>query len=248
LNTTETAGRALLGLGALGLGAISLLYGDFATTWEPVPDWVPARTALAYASGALLTGAGATLLINRGARIGAAFIAFFLALWALLLHPPRLLAGIEAAWLAPAEILAVAAGAWILFWLEAPHSRFRCAAIRMGAAFFGLMLPVFGIAHFLYIDFTAGMIPVWIPWRVFWAWFTGAGHIAAGLSIVTGVIARIGATLLTIMFTGFVCLVHIPRVIADAANRTEWHLLSTSLLLTGSAWLIASVLLRKSET
>lgn len=247
MNTAETAGRTLLGLGALGLGAISLIYGDFAITWEPVPDWVPARTALAYASGALLAAAGATLVINRGARIGVAFIAVFLASWALLLHPPRLLAGIEAAWLAPAEILAVAAGAWILFWLETPHSRFCGEAVRVGAAFFGLMLPTFGIAHFLYIDFTADMIPVWIPWRVFWAWFTGAGHIAAGLSIVTGVLPRVGATLLAVMFSGFVLLVHIPRVLADAGNRLEWHLLSTATLLTGAAWVVASVFWRKSE-
>jgi uncharacterized membrane protein YphA (DoxX/SURF4 family) len=245
LNIAETAGRTLLGLGALGLGLISILYGDFAITWQPVPDWVSPRLPLAYASGALLMAAGATLVINRGARMGAAIIAVFLTLWALALHPQRLIDGVEAAWLAPAEVLAVAAGAWILFWNGAAPSALRSEAIRVGAICFGLMPPIFGVAHFLYIDITAGMIPAWIPWRVFWAWFTGFGHIAAGLSIVTGVIPRIGATLLALMFSGFVLFVHIPRVIADVSARFEWHLLSTATLLAGAAWIVASVFWRK---
>lgn len=247
MDYTETAGRTLLGLGALGLGVISLLYADFATTWQPVPDWVPGRTPLAYVSGALLAAAGAALIVNRGARIAAVFIAAFLSFWGIVLQAPHVIAGEEAAWLAPAEILAVAAGAWTLFWLGAADSSFRARAIQLGATFFGLMLPIFGVAHFLYIAFTASMIPEWIPYRVFWAWFTGAGHVAAGLSIVLGIVSRIGATLLAAMFSGFVLLVHIPRVIADIDNRTEWHLLSTALLLTGAAWIVASSF-RRSPT
>jgi len=238
----EIAGRSILGLGALGLGVISLLYADFAITWQPVPDWAPARTILAYVSGALMSAAGLALIINRGTRIAAAFIAAFLSFWGIVLQAPGLIAGVEAVWLAPAEILAVAAAAWTLFWLGASESELRDRAVQLGITFFGLMTPIFGVAHFLYIDFTASMIPEWIPYRTFWAWFTGFGHIAAGLAIVLRVIPRIGATLLAIMFSGFVLLVHVPRVIADVANRTEWHLLSTASLLCGAAWIIAAAL------
>ncbi len=244
----QAAGRIILGLGVLGLGIISLIFADFAITWQAVPDWVPVRTAPAYASGALMTAAGAALIVNRFTRIAAAFLSAFMCFWAFVLQPPRLLAGQEAAWLAPAEILAVAAGAWSLFWLATADSGFRERAIQLGATFFGIMLFVFGVSHFLYIDFTASMIPAWIPWRTFWAWFTGAGHIAAGLSIVLGVIPRIGATLLALMMSGFVLLVHVPRIIADADARLEWHLLSTASLLTGAAWIVASVFLRKQES
>lgn len=243
----ETAGRSILGLGALELGLISLLYADFAITWQPVPDWAPGRTMLAYASGAVMTAAGLALIVNRGARIAAAFLAAFLSFWGIVLQAPGLLAGQEAIWLAPAEILAVAAAAWTLFWLGARESAFRDRAIRLGVTFFGLMTPIFGVTHFLYIGFTASMIPEWIPYRVFWAWFTGFGHIAAGLAIVLGVIARIGATLLAAMFSSFVLLVHLPRVIADLGNRTEWHLFSTSLLLCGAAWITTAALWRNAS-
>jgi len=41
-------------------GVIALIVGDFALVWQPVPDWVPARHAVAYGTGALmiLLGAG----------------------------------------------------------------------------------------------------------------------------------------------------------------------------------------------
>jgi uncharacterized membrane protein len=245
-NYAQAVGRTILGLGGLGLGVISLLYADFAITWQPVPEWVPTRTALAYASGALMATAGAALILNRFAAVAAAFVSAFMCFWGVVLQAPRLLAGEEAAWLAPAEILAVAAGAWTLLWLIRAGSGFRERAIQLGTVFFGLMPLAFGIAHFLYIPFTASMIPEWIPFRVFWAWFTGAGHIAAGLAIVTGVLPRIGSTLLAVMFSGFVLLVHVPRIVADVDNRVEWHLLGTALLLTGAAWITAAALARKT--
>jgi uncharacterized membrane protein YphA (DoxX/SURF4 family) len=230
----------------LGLGAISLLYADFAITWQPVPEWAPARTALAYASGASLALAGAALILNRFTRIAAAFVAATMLFWGLVLQAPRVIAGEEAAWLGPAEILAVAAASWTLCWLGAEDSAFRTRAIELGISFFGLMLPIFGVAHFLYIAFTASMIPEWIPYRVFWAWFTGFGHVLAGVAILLGVVPRIASTLLATMFSGFVLLVHIPRVVSDLSNRVEWHLLSTALLLTGAAWLTASAISKRS--
>lgn len=39
----QTAGRINLGLGSASLGLISVIYLDFALTWQPVPDWVEPR-------------------------------------------------------------------------------------------------------------------------------------------------------------------------------------------------------------
>jgi hypothetical protein len=41
-------------IGLLGIGVLALVYGDFALVWQPVPVWLPARTAVAYASGVLM--------------------------------------------------------------------------------------------------------------------------------------------------------------------------------------------------
>lgn len=233
-------GRVALGLGAAGLGAISLVYADFAITWQPVPEWVPARGILAYLSGALLLGAGAALILNIFARIGALVVAAFIAFWALVLHPMRYVDGGGLSWLAIAEALAVSGGALVIaggVW-----------ARRIGRYLFGVCAPIFGLAHFLYIDFTASMVPAWIPGAVFWAWATGAGHVAGGVSILTGVLARAGSTALALMMTSFVLLVHLPRVAADPSLRIEWHLLSTATLLAGAGWMIASYFARPKQT
>lgn len=242
-----TLGRIILGLGAVGLGLTGLLSADLAGNWQPVPKWFPGRSALAYLSGVSLLAAGCALVAHRHARAAAAFLCAFLCSWVLLQLPP-VFAGQEAAWLAPAETLAVGAGAWTFFWLGASHSPRRTSAIHAAGGFFGVTLLVFGLAHFLYIEFTAAMIPAWIPGRVAWAWFTGAGHIAAGLSIITGVQARLGATMLALMVSSFVVFVHIPRVITALDNIAEWRLGSNALLLTGAAWIVAAALASRQRS
>ena len=75
----------------------------------------------------------------------------------------------------------------------------------------GVSALVFGLAHFNYIDFTATFVPAWIPpTQVFWAWATGAGHFAAGLALVSGIQARLAATLHAAMMGSFVVLVAHP--------------------------------------
>src|SRR5262249_49944055 len=112
--------------------------------------------------------------------------------------------------------------------------------LRVVQALFGLCAIAFGAAHFLYLAFTASMIPAFIPFHLFFAAFTGAGHLAAGLSIISGILARLGSVLLPLMFGCFVVLLHIPRVLADPANRIEWTMLCHATALTGAALLIAS--------
>src|SRR5262249_50303523 len=42
-------------------------------------------------------------------------------------------------------------------------------------------MAIFGVQHFIYLDFVANFMPPWIPWRVFWACFTGVALIAAAV-------------------------------------------------------------------
>jgi len=48
----------IFALGMIGLGILALIYGDFALVWQPVAQWVPGRTALAYLSGVLMPEGG----------------------------------------------------------------------------------------------------------------------------------------------------------------------------------------------
>ncbi|HEU5136047.1 MAG TPA: DoxX family membrane protein [Steroidobacteraceae bacterium] len=229
---------ALYGFGALLLGAVGLCFHEFALQWQAVPAGIPARTLLAHVSGVLLIIGGGAILSRRYERAGALLLTAFFGFWVVAFHLPNAFASVSkiGAWNAPAEITFLTMGGLALFATGAGSLR---ASLNLVARLLaGASAMVFGFAHFNYIDFTAGFIPAWIPWKVFWAWATGAGHLAAGLAFVSGIQARLAATLLAGMMGSFVVLLHIPRVIAHPEAHAEWIMLAVSSALTGSAWLL----------
>ncbi len=115
--------------------------------------------------------------------------------------------------------------------------------MTLGRFGFAISLPAFGVAHFIYDEFTAAMVPAWIPARMFWAYFTGVAHIAAGLSLIANIVPRWGATLLALMFTSFAILVNLTRALEMGA-RVEWTGFCIAMSLTGAAWVVAGSLFK----
>jgi len=230
---------ALYAFGAILLGVVTLCFGDFALQWQPVPAGIGMRTPLVYLSAVLLLAGGGALLVRRWERGGALLLAVFYGTWVVALHLPRAFAaaGHIYAWNGPAEITYLAMGAVVLVATSA--GSMRKTLILVARILAGASAVVFGFTHFSYIDVTATFVPAWIPpSTVFWAWATGAGHLAAGLALVSGFQARLAVTLHAAMMASFVVLVHIPRVIAEPHKHEEWIMLGVSSGLTGAAWLI----------
>src|SRR5258705_450748 len=105
--------RVCFALGLIGLGVLSLVYGDFALQWQPVPAWLPARTYLAYVSGAVMVAAGAGLLSRRTAVLSSGVLLVYSLLWLLLLKLPHVVMAplAEFNWLGFGEIALIVAGA-----------------------------------------------------------------------------------------------------------------------------------------
>jgi hypothetical protein len=93
----------------------------------------------------------------------------------------------------------------------------------------------------MYHDFVATLVPAWIPGRLFWAYFTGAAHGAAGLSLLTNVMAPLAATLYGIMLGMFGLLVNGLRAV-NLNKPAEWDSLFVAVALAGAAWIIAGCL------
>ena len=226
-------------VGAILLGAVGIVFHDFAMQWQPVPAGIGMRTQLAYLAGAVLAAGGAMLLAPRLERAGALLLAGFIGLWMLVLNLPAAIASAShiGAWNSPAEIAFMSSGALALYAHGITSN--SGPVLRMIARMLaGVSAIVFGFAHFNYIDFTAGMVPAWIPFKTFWAWATGAGHLATGLALVSGFKARLAAGFEAAMMGSFVVLLHLPRVIAAPDQHVEWIMLGVSTLLTGSALLV----------
>jgi uncharacterized membrane protein YphA (DoxX/SURF4 family) len=243
---SHRAGARVYGLAAIALGLVGLVWGDFAAVWQPVPQSVPGRTALAYIVAVALLLAGSAIQWRRTVALGALMLTALYGLGIALLHVPQVIAhpSVFVVWSGVAEQLALVAGGLVTYALSAQIDAALAKRIsRIAHLVFGVCLIMFGLAHIVYIRETAEMVPAWLPpGQVFWADATAAGHIAAGVAILSGIAARTAAMLVTAMFVVFGIFVHAPAVFLDPHNHLHWAANAVNLALIGSAWVVAASL------
>ena len=248
LQTALRPAATLLAAGMIGLGVLALTYGDFALVWQPVAPWVPGRTGLAYASGGLMLLAGAGLLFQATAAWAVRVLFPYLILWALLKVPALVVAPqIEGVWLGFGELAMLLAGGWVLFarfggmpedsWLGFA-SGYR--GIRIAKYLFAVWVIPVGLSHFFYTKATIDLIPQWIPGRLFFAYLTGAGHIASGLGVLFSVVPGLALFAEAAMLSAITLLVWAPRVLAHPATRMPWTAFWISWAITAAVWVLAA--------
>lgn len=234
-------------LGATGLGLTGIAFGEFALQWQPVPAWVPLRAPLAYLSAAFLLCGGLAALSRRWSLAGLFGLGIFCGLWSVTLKTPAIIGAPSAlgAWLGFAEISSLAiAGLMAASSMSGYGGAPALKGLRIG---YGLCAMIFGLCHFVYADITASMVPEWMGLRHFWAYVTGAGHLAAGLALVSDVLARLASRMLGLMMASFVLLVHLPDTIAFPTSHAAWTIQFVALMLAGGAWLVGGILNRQAE-
>jgi uncharacterized membrane protein len=247
-------GHVMFAVSFAVIGVLSLISGDFALYWQPVPQGLPLREPLAYASGLLLLVCGLAMLLPRTARLATLIMTVNLLLWLLLLRLPPLLAkpGNVSLWLGVGETLMLVTGGWILLAAVSapagepsagPSSGLTGArGVRWARCLYGVALPIVGLSHFVYLKGTAAMIPGWIPFHEGFACLTGAAHIVAGLGILFAVLSRLAATLEAIMISLFTLLVFVPNIADAPGTRLPWTAFFISAALAGAAWAVAGSL------
>ena len=228
----STAAAVAIAIGLLALAALGFAYGDLLLQWQPAPRAASWRGLAALVSSTVLAVVGIGLLVPRSRRVAAGIGAAWIAVWVVALHVPATIAakGQVGAILGIAECSAMALG---LASLVLPRQR------RVLIALFGLCCMIFGLSHAVYADFTAKMVPSWVPMPLAVAWLTGAVHAIAGLCLVIGIAMPFAAAIEAAMMTSFVLLLHLPHVLAAPTNRLELTMLAIAWTLTSAAWLIA---------
>ena len=114
--------------------------------------------------------------------------------------------------------------------------------ILFGPVFYAAPIAAFGTEHFTVAEGVASLIPAWIPWHLFWAYFVGVCLIAAALSLVTGVRARHAAILLGVLFFLFVALMDFPGWAQSPNDRFAAALMLRQLAFSGGAFALAATL------
>ena len=225
--------RLSFALALIGLGVLGVVFADFAMQWQPVPDWLPARHAIAYLSAAVLLFTGVGILLPRGQALASRVLSVYSLLWLALKVPPLITHPLfEANWLGAGELALIAAACWVLA-TSNPRQR------RIAKYVFAISLIPIGLSHFFYRPETLVFVPTWLPFRSFWANLGGAGHIAAGLGVLLGIVARLAATLEAAMIGAFTALVWLPGVLNAPTSRLQWTALFMSWLMGAAAWVVA---------
>jgi uncharacterized membrane protein YphA (DoxX/SURF4 family) len=114
--------------------------------------------------------------------------------------------------------------------------------VLLGPVFYSAPLAAFGTEHFTQTQIIASIVPPWMPWHQFWAYFVGACFIAAPLSLVTRIQPRLSASLLALTFFLFVVLMDIPGWLQNPRDRFGLTLALRELAFSGGPLALAASL------
>lgn len=218
----------------LGLGALNLVYRDLLLNWQPAPKDASWRGGAAIASGISLLVTGALIASGRR-RWGGIVGAISLLCWVVFFDLPVVLAGGKPS---VGSLLGVAERGGMALGLATLAAGVRWErAITVG---FGACCVMFGISHFVYADFTAAMVPAWLPQRLAIAYLTGAIHAGIGLALIARFRPTEAGLVEAAMMGSFVLLLHLPDAIRAPSGRMQLTILGIAMLLTAAAGLVAT--------
>lgn len=246
--------RGSLAVAAMSLAVLTLTYGDLAPLGQSMPG-IPGRGIWVYGAALLLLVAGAGLCFARTALPSVLTIGGHHAFWTLAGIPLIVAKPLSiGSWYGFCEALTALVGAWILYILlrwqrqgsELPVGSAR--AVRVAQVLFGLICAFYGWSHFVYVDYTASMVPTWLPDQLGFAYFTGLCHLAAGLGIATAILPRLAAILEALMMSLFGLLVWVPSFWASPRPQwatppaSQWSELVVNIVLVASALVVVASL------
>jgi uncharacterized membrane protein len=243
-----TAGRAVFGATMIALGVLGLVTRDFAPIWQPVPEGLPAREALADLCTFVSLASGIGLFWRSGAATATRVLFVHLFLWMLVFKGRFVVVAptVEGSYQTTGETAVIVAGAWVLYaWCAADWDRRRLGfavgdrGVRAARVLEGLALLAFGLSHFVYVELTTPLVPGWLPKPVFWAYFTGATFLASGAAVLVGVHARLAAALAALQIGLFTLLVWGPILAAGHVSAQHWGEFVVSWTITAGAWVVA---------
>lgn len=247
-NRSIEFGWRVFGLGIIAFAVIGFVWGDF-ISGQPAPKWLPERAALAYTAAAFMLVSGVAIEWRRTVHWAATALVLYYGVIVLLLENGRVIFknyNVYGAYSGAAEPLAITAAAVIIYAATANMDTGRAARLtRIAQLAFGVAATLFGLAHFFYMEYTAPLIPKWLPpSQIFWGYATGVFHIMAGVAILTGIQARLAAILAAVMYASFIPLVFVPLLQTEPTSF-RWTELATTVVLIGVAWTVADSLKRR---
>jgi len=241
-------GRNVYGLGAVALGVIALIWHD-PHHWQELQSLgnVSYSQSLVYIAAAIQLLGGIAIQWPKTARAGAVVLGAIYLIFAILLVPIIAAKPQELyRWLNCFYELSLVAGALVVYAsLPRNHPERAARASRFGRVLFGISNVSFAAEQLVFLSFTAGLVPKWMPpGQMFWTIATTIAFALAGIAILSGRWALLASRCLTVMLIGFVLLVWLPACLSDPHKFTNWSEGVETLAIAGAAWIVADYLNR----
>jgi uncharacterized membrane protein len=241
-------GHAVFALLMIAVGLVGFIEGKFAPIWAPVSHTLAGREVLLYlcATVGLLGGVG--LLVRPTASMAAHSLFAFLLVWMLAFKAPFILRAPleEGSYQSIGENAVGVAAAWVLVtWFASDAEKKRIGflagdlGLRLAHVLYGLALVAFGFSHFFYVNLTTPLVPTYLPIHGSWAYITGSAYLAAGVAVITGILARLAAVLVAVQIALITILVWAPMVAAGNIDAGHWQETVVSCAITAGAWVMA---------
>jgi uncharacterized membrane protein YphA (DoxX/SURF4 family) len=118
----------------------------------------------------------------------------------------------------------------------------------IGRILFALPFALFGINHFLMLDYYLGMLTSFVPLGAYTIILTGIMLIAASISIITKVLVKFSTLMLAVLLFIFIVTIHIPHLYIDADKTATIIALLKDISLMGGSLMIFGIYSEEEKT
>ena len=112
---------------------------------------------------------------------------------------------------------------------------------NIGRILFAIPFAIFGINHFLMMDYYVGMLTSFIPLGAYTIILTGIMLIVTSISIISKKFVKFSTIILAILLFVFIVTIHIPHLIADSDKTVTLIALLKDISLMGGSLMIAGI-------
>jgi uncharacterized membrane protein len=225
---TKNIGAAFYLIGIAELAIYNFFAGDFAMTRPPFKEtFSGVNPMMAYVSGAILLASVAAILLNRFKKYGVMAIVLTVFLLATTRHLANLwkdpVNGFKTLWLI--------GGALLILGSSADYKKYAKKILFFNVIILFMFFYHCAVAHFQFADFVEKLIPSFIPFKTFFAYFAGVCLLCGGIGLLIPAIRKWAALLSAIQIAGWFLLVHVPRALTTGGD--EWIGVGESLAVAG---------------
>lgn len=235
MNKLLIIGRWIFSIGIIALAVLCIISKDFIIGRPPASTSLP--PVLVYLSSALLILAGIAILLHKRAKEAA----FIIAIMILLLSFTRHLLHFMEDWLNTYKTLALVGGALIVATSYITNRKQVNNLLWVGTIPLSIFFIASGYAHIKFHDFVTNFIPAYIPFHVFFTYFTAVSLITGGIGILIPITRKWAALLSGIMLSGWILLLHIPRFLANINDPSDRMGLFESFTFAGIFFVLAAI-------